>query len=152
MKLIMILIGGMTVLFAIVRVLVLIGQGIGKHRRKGKAKKAEKKKILEGSKRLEDYKIYFLPVGENSVAHPHYVFAEKGEKLISINTTHSKPKGKGTIKLNHNPDPKDETKTYAVKELHLTDLEVSKKEKDRRKRGWSYTPKDIKKMEKWINK
>lgn len=141
-ELILILIAGIIVLIALLTPKI----------RKNRKKKREKKNLLKDVTPLENYEIRFLPVNNRGNRHPHYIFAEKGENVVSLNTTHHKPKGKKAIRLKHNPDPKDETKTYAVKELHLTDLEVSRKEKDRRKRGWSYTPKDIKKMEKWINK
>ena len=69
-----------------------------------------------------------------------------------MNSTHRKPKGKGTIRLKHNPDPEDEANTYSVKELHLTNRKEANKQDNKIRKGWNYTENDIKKMNKWINK
>lgn len=113
----------------------------------------KKRSALKGSARLNDYEIRFLPVSKKKKnPHPQYVFAKKGGKVLSINTTHEKPFGKGVIKLSHNPDPSDKRKTFAVKEIHETDKKIAKKQKNKRNDGWSYEKADIQKMEKWLNK
>lgn len=113
----------------------------------------KKRSALKGSARLNDYEIRFLPVSKKKKnPHPQYVFAEKGGKVLSINTTHEKPFGKGVIKLSHNPDPSDKRKTFAVKEIHATDQKEAKRHRNKRKDGWSYGKADIHKMEKWLNK
>lgn len=122
------------------------------------SKKSKKKKLLRGSKRLQTYEIRYLhPNFKNSekqkpLVHPHYIFAEKENDVLSINTTHQKPKHKRVIRLSHNPNPNDNRPTYAVKEIHTTSKEVSKKHRDMRKKGWYYHPEDIKLMEEWIKK
>lgn len=69
-----------------------------------------------------------------------------------MNSTHRKPKGKGTIRLKHNPDLEDEANTHSVKKLHLTNRKEANKQDNKIRKGWNYTEKDIKKMNKWINK
>ena len=113
----------------------------------------KKSRALKGSARLNDYEIRFLPINKKK-KNPHlqYVFAKKGGKVLSINTTQEKPFGKGVIKLSHNPDPSDNRKTFAVKEIHTTDQKEAKRHRNKRKDGWSYGKADIHKMEKWLNK
>ncbi len=118
-------------------------------------KKGKKKKLLKGAKRLQQYEIKYLPISttkQRRPIHPHYIFAEKGANILSMNTTHQKPKCKRVIRLSHNPDPNDNRPTYAVKEIHTTSKLTAKKHRNMTKKGWYYHPEDIKLMEKWIRK
>ena len=77
------------------------------------------------------------------INHPTYIFVEKGDIYVYIQITHSeKVKGLILIKLNQNPNPKDNKESYMVAEIK-EDLKTSF---SRIKKDWAMNEDDIKKI------
>lgn len=135
-------------LFALIIVVALtifiIVMGKHKNRKIRKLSKKESDDIV-----FADYEIRFIPI-DGTKPHPAYVYFLGKDKAKGINTTHKRPKGKKAIKISHNPDPKDNGKTYAVKEIHVFD--VAKSGRNMRRKGWYYSPEDVKKINAIIRK
>lgn len=126
--------------------LIVLGLVKEKHKRK-RTRKLSKKK--SNNIVFADYEIRYIPItGEKP--HPAYVYYVGKKKGKAINTTHKPPRRKKSTRISHNPDPNDNRKTYAVKEIQVFD--VKKSGRDMHKKGWYYHPKDIKKMNAIIRK
>ena len=110
----------------------------------------KKKSRKANLKNRKEFRFKKIRVKEHlSIRHPAYVIIEKGNIYVYVTITHSNQvKGKVVIKLQKNPNPKDNRDVYFV-----TEIEQDTKDKfGRRLTGWKMNPEDDEKIRKLYKK
>ena len=85
-------------------------------------KKKSKRAYLKRKKEFRYHNVEKINrVGKKiKTMHPAYVFLKKGNLFIYVSITHSNNiKGQIVIQLRKNPNPKDNKKSYYVKEIRI---------------------------------